>query len=81
MLILQHVDEADGEHAPAFRRPLQRALHPVVVVGLLVRHDDDLALAERELVLVVGLAVVQGPAASKAAQGRRGRLDGKTKGE
>lgn len=74
MLILQHVHEADGEHAPSLRRPFERALHPVVVVGLLVRHDDHLAFAERQLVLVVGLAVIQRPATSEAAQGRQRRL-------
>lgn len=72
MLILQHVHEADREHAPPLRRSFQRTLHPIVIIGLLVRHDDYLALAERQLVFVVGFTIVQRPAASQATQSRRG---------
>ena len=35
------------------------ALHPVLVLRFLVDDDDDVALFERQLVVVVGLAVVQ----------------------
>lgn len=67
------MDEANRNHAPALGRPLEEALHPVVVVRVLVRHDDDVALPERQLVLVVGLAVVEGPTAAmhQAREARR----------
>ena len=64
VLILQHVHETDREHASPLGRSFESAFHPIVVVGLLVRHDDHLALAERQLVLVVCFAVVQGSTAS-----------------
>jgi len=47
VLILQHVHEADREHAPPIGRSFQRTLHPVIIVSLLVGHDNDLALAKR----------------------------------
>lgn len=74
MLILQHVNEAYWKHSSSFGRPLQRAFHPVVVVGLLVRDDYHFALAKRKLVLVVGLAVVQRSTSSHAVDVRRCRL-------
>lgn len=58
----QHVHEGDGEHAAAVGVALHGALHPVVVLGAVVEDDDDFALPERQLVLVVCLAVVQGAA-------------------
>ncbi len=39
----------------------QVALHPVFVLCLFVDDDDEVALFEGQLVVVVGLAVVQGP--------------------
>lgn len=58
----QHVHEGDGEHAAAVRVALHGALHPVVVLGAVVEHHDDLALPERQFILVVRLAVVEGAA-------------------
>jgi hypothetical protein len=57
------VDKAGGEEAALVRLRLEDALHPVVVLRLLGEDEDDVALLEGELVLVVGLAVVEGAAA------------------
>ena len=38
------------------------ALHPVLVLRFLVDDDDDVALFERQLVVVVGFAVVESAA-------------------
>jgi hypothetical protein len=59
LTVVQHVDEADGEHPLHGRVSLQRALHPVLVLRARRRHDDDVALLERQFVLVVGLTVVE----------------------
>ena len=56
------MDKRGGKEAALFRVRLKDALHPVVVLRLLVEDDDDVALLEGQLVVVVGLAVVQGPA-------------------
>lgn len=60
------MDEADGKHAPPRRLPLDSALHPVVVVRAFIQHDQDLALLELQLIVVVRHAVVQSSAASLA---------------
>jgi hypothetical protein len=57
------VDKAGGEEAALVRLCLEDALHPVVVLRLLGEDEDDVALLEGELVLVVGLAVVEGATA------------------
>lgn len=61
------MDKADGEHALPRVVALDLALHPVVVVRLLVQHDQDLALLELQLVVIVRVAVVQGTAPPVAA--------------
>lgn len=52
-----------GEEAAPVRLSLQHALHPVVVLCLLGEDDDDVTLLEGQLVLVVGLAIVEGATA------------------
>jgi len=54
------VDKAGGEEAALVRLCLEDALHPVVVLRLLGEDEDDVALLEGELVLVVRFAVVEG---------------------
>jgi hypothetical protein len=58
--VCEHVDKAGGEEAAFVRLRLEDALHPVVVLRLLGEDEDDVALLEGELVLVVRLAVVEG---------------------
>ena len=58
--VRQHVDKAGGEEAATIRLRLEDALHPVVVLRLLGEDEDDVALLEGQLVLVVSLAVVKG---------------------
>lgn len=66
-LVGQHVHEADRKHAASRRVALDFALHPVLVVGALVQHHQHLALLELQLVVVVRIAVVQGPTAPVSA--------------
>jgi hypothetical protein len=61
--VCEHVDKAGGEEAAFVRLGLEDALHPVVVLRLLGEDEDDVALLEGELVLVVRFAVVEGAAA------------------
>ena len=60
--VSQDLDERHGEEPPLVGLGLEVALHPVLVLGLLVEDDDDISLLEGQLVLVVGLAVVERPA-------------------
>ena len=60
--VSQDLDERHGEEPPLVGLRLEVALHPVLVLGLLVEDHDDVALLEGQLVVVVGLAVVQRPA-------------------
>ena len=60
--VCQDLDERHGEESPLVGLGLEVALHPVLVLGLLVEDDDEVALLEGQLVVVVGLAVVQGAA-------------------
>ena len=60
--VSQDLDEWHGEQSPLGGARLEVALHPVLVLGLLVEDHDDVALLEGQLVVVVGLAVVQRPA-------------------
>lgn len=62
ILIGQHVDEADWKHATPCGLALDNALHPVLVIGALVQHNQDLALLELQLVIVVRNAVIKGSA-------------------
>ncbi len=57
------MDKAGGKEAAFVRLRLEDALHPVVVLRLLGEDEDDVALLEGELVLVVRLAVVEGATA------------------
>ena len=60
--VSQDLDERHGEEPSLVGLRLEVALHPVLVLGLLVEDHDDVALLEGQLVVVVGLAVVQRPA-------------------
>ena len=60
--VSQDLDERHGEEPPLVGLRLEVALHPVLVLGLLVEDDDDVSLLEGQLVLVVGFAIVQRPA-------------------
>ena len=60
--------ERDGEESSLGRVGLQGALHPILVLRLLVQDEDDVSFLERELVLVVGLAVVESTAAAEAGE-------------
>lgn len=66
-LVGQHVHKADREHAASRRVSLDFTLHPVLVVGPLVQYNQHLAFLEFQLVVVVRIAVVQGPTAPVAA--------------
>ncbi len=62
--IVEEVDETGREDAAPARLEFDVAGHPVLVLGLFDGDDEHFALAERQLVVVVGLAVVQRPAAA-----------------
>jgi hypothetical protein len=74
--VCEHVDKAGGKEAALVRFCLEDALHPVVVLRLLGEDEDDVALLEGKLVLVVGFAVVEGAAALVPLEVRS--LKGKT---
>jgi hypothetical protein len=61
----ENVDKGDWKESAFGGVPLEDALHPVLVFGDLVEDDDGLTLFERQLVLVVGLAVVEGATSPK----------------
>ncbi len=54
------MNERHWEESPLGGVAQQVALHPVFVLCLFVDDDDEVALFEGQLVVVVGLAVVQG---------------------
>jgi len=54
--------ETDGKHALPRRLSLNNALHPVLVVGALVQHDQNLAFLELQLIIVVRHAIVESSA-------------------
>ncbi len=58
------MNERDREEASLVGVVEQVPLHPVFVLGLFVDDDDDVALLEGQLVVVVGFAVVQRSAAT-----------------
>lgn len=51
--------KTDGEHAAHGRLPFEGPLHPVVVLGARIRHDNDVAFPERQLVFVIGRTIVE----------------------
>lgn len=59
-LIRDFLNETNGKHSRVLRVRLQSALNPVIVVRLLIGYYDYVADLEAELVLPIGLAVVQG---------------------
>jgi len=63
--LVEEFDEDDWEEASARRVALDDALHPRVLLGLLLGDDDDLALLERQLVRLVLITAVQRPAAAR----------------
>lgn len=66
--------ETYGEHSYSMRLILYHPFHPVVVVRVFIGDDNDFPLLERQLVVVVRWAVVQGPAPAQAAPVGRVRL-------
>lgn len=64
------MDEADWEHTPPGAVPLDLALHPILVVRLLVQHYQYLTLLKLQLVIVVRVAIVQRPTTPVAAHKR-----------
>lgn len=66
-LLVNHLHKTHRKHAPPGRIALNLTLHPVVVVGSLVQHEQHFALLELQLVVVVGVAVVQGATSPRDA--------------
>ena len=62
--VSQDLDERHGEEPPLVGLRLEVALHPVLVFGLLVEDDDDVSFLEGQLVVVVGVTIVQRTAPS-----------------
>lgn len=67
VLLVNHLHKTHRKHAPPGRIALNLTLHPVVVVGSLVQHEQYFALLELQLVVVVGVAVVQGATSPRDA--------------
>lgn len=57
---LEEVDKNLGHEAVAGGVALDDALDPLLVVGVLVHHHYHLAHPKRQLVVLVGITVVQG---------------------
>jgi hypothetical protein len=65
-LLLNEFDKDDGKEAPARGVALDAALHPRLLLGLLLGDDDDLALLEGQLVRLVLITAVERPAAARS---------------
>lgn len=63
--VCQHMHKANWKHPSSGGVSFNRPLHPVLIVRLFVGDYDNLSLSERQLVFVIGIAVVQRPAATK----------------
>jgi hypothetical protein len=66
LLLLNEFDKDDGKEAPARGVALDAALHPRLLLGLLLGDDDDLALLEGQLVRLVLITAVERPAAARS---------------
>jgi hypothetical protein len=61
-LVGKDVNKADGEHSTPRRVTFDDAFHPVLVVGAFIQHNENFTFLELQLVVIVGVAVVEGAA-------------------
>ena len=59
-LVGKDVHEANREHSTTPRVIFDDTFHPVFVIGSLVQHDKNFTFLELQLVIIVGVAVVEG---------------------